>query len=97
VLGDCTNGLYLGKSYDIAHNERINWHPIATGGRLFSSTIYAVTGCANNGSGLVRLTFATPHELVPGDLLITRAIGGVPGANGPLRRRRGPLRDTGGP
>jgi hypothetical protein len=40
ILGDCTNGLYLGKSYDVAHNERINWHPIGAAGRTFSSTVY---------------------------------------------------------
>jgi hypothetical protein len=82
VLGDCVNGLYLGKSYDIAQNERINWHPLATTGRTFSSLVYSVSGCANNGAGLVRLAFPTAHELQAGDLLVVRNVGGVPGANG---------------
>ena len=82
ILGDCTNGLYLGKSYDIAQNERINWHPLATAGRTFSAQTYGVSGCTNNGSGLVRLTLSGAHELQVGDLLIVRGVGGVPGANG---------------
>jgi len=81
VVGDCTNGLYLGRSYDIAHNERINWHPLATTGRAFSNTSYAVTGCANNGAGLVRLTTAA-HELAAGDVLVVSGVGGVAAANG---------------
>ncbi|WP_277753782.1 glycosyl hydrolase family 28-related protein [Muricoccus nepalensis] len=82
VLGDCTNGLYLGKSYDIAHNERINWHPLATTGRSFSGNTYSVTGCANNGSGLVRLTLSAAHELRAGDVVVVSGVGGVAGANG---------------
>ncbi|WP_043836063.1 glycosyl hydrolase family 28-related protein [Muricoccus aerilatus] len=82
VVGDCTNGLYLGRSYDIAHNERINWHPLATTGRGFSNTTYAVTGCAANPSGLVRLTVSSAHELRAGDLVVTSGVGGVAGANG---------------
>jgi hypothetical protein len=82
VLGDCTNGLYLGKSYDIAHNERINWHPLATTGRTWSSVSYVVSGCANNGSGLVRLTTSTAHELKAGDVVVVGGVGGVTGANG---------------
>ena len=82
VIGDCTNGLYLGRSYDIAQNERINWHPLATTGRTFSSATYAVSGCANNGSGLVRLTTGTAHELQAGDLVVVGGVGGVAGANG---------------
>ena len=82
VLGDCTNGLYLGKSYDIAHNERINWHPLATTGRSFSSATYTVTGCSNNGSGLVRLALSATHELRAGDIVVVSGVGGVAGANG---------------
>ncbi|WP_458093751.1 glycosyl hydrolase family 28-related protein [Roseomonas sp. WA12] len=82
IVGDCTNGLYLGRSYDIAQNERINWHPLATTGRSFSSATYAVSGCANNGAGLVRVTTSTAHELLPGDLVVVGGIGGVAGANG---------------
>ncbi|MBP0491836.1 glycosyl hydrolase family 28-related protein [Pararoseomonas indoligenes] len=82
VVGDCTNGLYLGKSFDIGQNERINWHPLATTGRSFSSATYTVAGCANNGAGLVRLTTGTAHELKIGDVVFTSGVGGVAGANG---------------
>jgi hypothetical protein len=81
VVGDCTNGLYLGRSYDIAHNERINWHPLATTGRNFTNTTYSVAGCTNNGSGLVRLTTSLAHDLRAGDLVVVSGVGGVPGAN----------------
>ena len=82
VLGDCTNGLYLGKSYDIAHNERINWHPLATTGRSWSSVSYSVAGCTNNGAGLTRLITSVPHELKAGDVVVVSGVGGVAGANG---------------
>ncbi|MBP0446733.1 hypothetical protein J8J14_18315 [Roseomonas sp. SSH11] len=81
IIGDCTNGLYLGKSYDIAQNERINWHPLATTGRGFTNTTYAVSGCTNNGAGLVRLSTSTAHELRAGDVVVVSGVGGVPGAN----------------
>ncbi|MCR0981770.1 glycosyl hydrolase family 28-related protein [Roseomonas populi] len=82
VVGDCTNGLYLGKSFDIGQNERINWHPLATTGRTFAATTWAVTGCANNGGGLVRLTTGSAHELRVGDVVLVSGVGGVAGANG---------------
>jgi hypothetical protein len=82
VLGDCTNGLYLGKSYDIAHNERINWHPLATTSRSFTGTTYTVSSCANNGSGLIRLTTSTAHVLKAGDAVVVSGVGGVTAANG---------------
>ncbi|WP_426958901.1 glycosyl hydrolase family 28-related protein [Muricoccus radiodurans] len=82
ILGDCTNGLYLGRTFDISQNERINWHPLATTARSYSTTIYTVTGAANNGSGLVRITLSAAHELQAGDVVIVRAVGGVAAANG---------------
>ncbi|MFC0385077.1 glycosyl hydrolase family 28-related protein [Muricoccus vinaceus] len=82
VIGDCTNGLYLGKSYDIAHSERINWHPLHTTGRSFSSASFTVSGCANNGAGLVRLTLSAAHELRAGDVVVVGGVGGVGAANG---------------
>jgi hypothetical protein len=41
-----------------------------------------VSGCANNGSGLVRLTTSTAHELKAGDVVVVGGVGGVTGANG---------------
>lgn len=42
----------------------------------------AVTGAANNGSGLIRITVASTASLTTGDTRTLSAVGGVPNANG---------------
>lgn len=42
----------------------------------------AVTGAANNGGGLIRITVASTSTLVDGDYYTLSSVGGVPNANG---------------
>ncbi len=42
----------------------------------------AVTGAANNGAGLIRITVASTSTLVDGNFYTLSAVGGVPNANG---------------
>jgi len=44
-----------------------------------------ITGCANNGSGLVRLTVASTAGLVNGDMVYVRGVTGTTNANGSYR------------
>jgi len=58
------------------------WLKAGTGVKLVSLTgLKAVTGAANNGSGLIRLT-ATGHGLTTGHQTIVDRVGGVPAASG---------------
>jgi len=41
-----------------------------------------VSGAANNGSGLIRITTSTTHGYTTGDRVIVDSVGGVPNANG---------------
>lgn len=52
------------------------WDP----GRTASSTL-TITGCANNGSGLIRVTTGT-HNLVTGDTVVISGVVGTVEANG---------------
>lgn len=69
VLGDCTNGLYLGRSFDVSRISEVNWHPLVTTSRSWSNTRLLVAGVANNGAGRFRVTTATAHGLANGDLV----------------------------
>jgi len=69
VLGDCTNGLYLGRSYDVSRISAVNWHPLVTTSRSWSNTRLLISGIANNGADRFRITTATAHGLASGDLV----------------------------
>ncbi|HWL79880.1 MAG TPA: glycosyl hydrolase family 28-related protein [Roseomonas sp.] len=69
VLGDCTNGLYLGRSYDVSRISAVNWHPLVTTSRSWSNTRLLITGIGDNGGGRFRITTATAHGLASGDLV----------------------------
>lgn len=72
------------------------WTPIAFSGRFLASVAqagftleglgtlnsYAVTGAADNGSGLIRLTFASTAEFETGQIKDIENVGGVPNATG---------------
>ncbi|MCI0754299.1 glycosyl hydrolase family 28-related protein [Teichococcus vastitatis] len=69
VLGDCTNGLYLGRSYDVSRISAVNFHPLVTTSRSWSNTRLLISAVANNGAGQFRVTTATAHGLATGDLI----------------------------
>ncbi|ONG44742.1 hypothetical protein BKE38_27410 [Pseudoroseomonas deserti] len=69
ILGDCTNGLYLGRSFDVSRISEVNWHPLLTTARSWSNTRIPIAAVENNGSGLFRITTASPHGLASGDMI----------------------------
>jgi hypothetical protein len=69
ILGDATNGLYFGRSFDVSRISEVNWHPLVTTARSWSNTRIVVTAVGNNGSGRFRLTLASPHSLQNGDVV----------------------------
>lgn len=84
VLGDCTNGLYLGRSFDVSRISEVNWHPLVTASRGWSNTRLLIADVANNGAGRFRITTATAHELATGDLVNIAEVrtSGAPGCYG---------------
>jgi hypothetical protein len=83
LRGDNRNGIWLSNTFDITRIHDVHLWPFLTGNiggvSLASSTI---TGVANNGSGLVRLTTATAHGLIANDVVNVYGVNGVTGANG---------------
>ena len=75
VLGDCTNGLYLGRSYDVSRISEVNWHPLVTASRGWSAQRVPVAGVAAGPAGLFRVTTATAHGLATGDLVNIAEVG----------------------
>ncbi|HUC70367.1 MAG TPA: hypothetical protein VMS01_04165 [Stellaceae bacterium] len=83
VLIDDTAGLLLANSYDVAHISKVHgwsW----TGGNVnnIPFDVEAITGVANNGSGLVRLTVTSTTDLATGNNVSIEGVGGAVGANG---------------
>jgi hypothetical protein len=70
LRGDNRNGIWLSRSADITRIHDVHFWPFLTG-NLGNTTLtqIAVSGAANNGSGLVRITTASAHGLVTGDLV----------------------------
>ncbi|WP_174241969.1 glycosyl hydrolase family 28-related protein [Teichococcus oryzae] len=69
VLGDCTNGIHLSRSYDVSRISEVNFHPLVTTSRSWSNTRLLISAVASNGAGQVRITTATAHGLVSGDMV----------------------------
>ncbi len=82
MRGDNRNGIFLSRTFDITRIHDVHFWPFLTG-NLSGVTLaqFNVAGVANNGSGVVRITTATAHGLVTGDLVNVTGVNGVPGAN----------------
>lgn len=81
IIGDNTAGIYLDNSHDTSHIDRVHWWPYITGGQSWSGTNYTITGVANNGSGLIRITTSVPNAFITGDVVGVNAVGGLLAAN----------------
>ena len=82
IRGDNRSGIWLSRTYDITRIQDVHFWPFLTGNLGAVSLVTAtVSGVANNGSGLVRITTAAAHNLVTGDLVNVYAVGGVAAAN----------------
>ncbi|WP_137178437.1 hypothetical protein [Roseomonas sp. AR75] len=83
MRGDNRNGIYLSRTYDITRIHDVHFWPFLTGNLGNVSIVqFGIAGVANNGSGLIRITTATAHGLVTGDLVNVTGVNGVTNANG---------------
>jgi hypothetical protein len=79
IKGDCTNGFHFITSGDWNQIAHIEFWPYVVA--HISPGEYTVTGAANNGSGLIRLTTAT-HVIETGDTVVVHDVLGTLEANG---------------
>lgn len=79
VSGDNLTGVHMSEVYDMNHLSHVHFWPFLTA--RVSPASYAVSGAANNGSGLIRLTIAS-HVFTTGDIAVVRGVGGTTEANG---------------
>lgn len=84
VTGDCRNGLYLGRAFDVCRISEVNWHPLVTTSRIWSNTRIIIGNVADNGAGRFRVSMASAHSLQTGDLINIAEVrsSGAPGLYG---------------
>ncbi|MFT8245662.1 glycosyl hydrolase family 28-related protein [Roseomonas sp. BN140053] len=83
VLGDNRNGIRIENAYDIPHVRDVHFWPFVTGNLGGVSLVTrTVTGCADNGAGLIRITTGEAHGLLTGDMINLNGCLGLPAANG---------------
>lgn len=81
VIGDCTSGLLIDNMHDISDIEGVTFTGQvgpASGGQF---TNIAITGAANNGSGVIRLAVASTSALLTGNKIWVTGIVGTTEAN----------------
>ena len=66
--GDCTNGIVIDNAHDVAKVAHAEMYPYLTT-ESYNAPTFAVTAAANNGSGLWRITTASAHGLLTGDVI----------------------------
>ena len=82
LRGDCTAGLYMKRIYDTEHVRGCHFWPFLTTHQSWTITNYTVSGVANNGSGLIRVTLSGSPVLLTGDVVVMRGVLGTTEANG---------------
>ncbi|HVR10275.1 MAG TPA: hypothetical protein VMW75_19665, partial [Thermoanaerobaculia bacterium] len=82
VLIDDTAGMLFNASNDVAHISKVHAWPW-TGGSInnIPYDAEAVSGVANNGSGLIRLTIASAADYATGNVVEVQGVGGAVGAD----------------
>jgi hypothetical protein len=86
IRGDNRNGLWLSRTYDITRVHDVHFWPFLTGNVGGVSLVQTpIAGAANNGAGLIRITTASAHNLVTGDLVNISGLTGLGAANTNLR------------
>lgn len=79
--GDCTAGIWVDEMHDIAELDTVQWSEMAgpASGNQFPT--FPITGAANNGSGLIRLTMASTTGLLTGNRMWVSGVTGTTEAN----------------
>lgn len=81
VQGDCTNGVLINASHDEAKLSHVEFWPFMTANQTGSEVNYAVSGAADSGAGLYRLTVPS-NVIQTGNTVWVAAVGGATGARG---------------
>jgi hypothetical protein len=82
IMADCTNGIVMRESYDVSRIRDVHFWPFVTGNLDNISLVTFAVAAVVNAGGLVRVTTASPHGLVSGDVVYVTDVGGVAAANG---------------
>jgi hypothetical protein len=82
LWGDCTNGIELTEIHDWPHGPKFChfWDFLTFGGGV-DTEITSITGAADNGSGLVRITLSSSSIMQTGDSAVVWGIVGTTEAN----------------
>jgi Chaperone of endosialidase len=81
VQFDCTNGIRMNHITDMVHISHNHGWNFTTAHIPSIQTSYTVTGTADNGAGLVRVTIGT-HIVQAGDTVVISSVTGTTEANG---------------
>jgi hypothetical protein len=84
VYGDCTAGIVQDNVHDISRIDNAEIFPFLTGSQTWETQSLTVSGAADNGAGLIRVTLSAPMSptLVTGNVVSIQGVGGFTGANG---------------
>ena len=82
LLIDCNKGLKLDNVHDVAHVWGVHQWGFYPGNFAPGIVNTAVSGVANNGSGLIRLTVGDTSAMATGNTVYVTGVGGYSGANG---------------
>jgi hypothetical protein len=81
VYGDCQNGARFDGVHDQGAIHTMEFHPYMNADPAFAIVDYAISGAADNGAGLYRLTLPA-NVLITGDTIYVHDTTGAQGANG---------------
>ncbi len=88
LQGDCRSGVKNDQNHDVVRLDKAEFWPFGLVAVSWGFVPFAVSGSANNGSGLVRLTLssamAAPYVLITGDVINLSQAMGLPRA---MRKR----------
>lgn len=78
----CKNGINFDEVHDVAHVSDVHGWPFFFANSGFTNETQTITGAADNGAGLIRLTVGSTADLATGNPITVRGVGGFLGANG---------------
>ncbi len=70
VAGDCLSGIQNDQNHDIVRISNMHFWPFGLVGVPWGFVPFTVTGSANNGAGLIRLTLAAPSSYPSGSAYV---------------------------
>jgi hypothetical protein len=81
VFVDAINGIFIRNSHDITNLTFVHNWPFLTASQSWTIADTAISGVADNGSGLPRVTVATTANMITGDPVFVFSVPGFSGVN----------------